>query len=176
MGPVSIFIIIFLCFIFFTKLNKYDTKSEPVNYLMRSLRHGDLMHIAANLLSFYNLSFIENVMGSKKFFVAIVFLWILSSMLLYGYHTIFPSRKVYTVGFSAVIFGLIVIYYSLLNKGMGFTLGSLAISILPQLVVPGISWEGHICGVIAGVIYCLLFPVKVPRRLADRSNLPQIKI
>ncbi len=81
-------------------------------------------------------------------------------MILYIIHAIMPSRKVYTVGFSGVIFGLIVIYYISLNQNPGITMTGLIISILPQLVVPGISFEGHLSGIIAGVIYITLFPVK----------------
>jgi rhomboid domain-containing protein 1 len=73
---------------------------------------------------------------------------------------VIPSRKIYTVGFSGVIFGLLVLYYSLLNQSPGVTLIGLIISIIPQLTIPGISSEGHFAGIIAGVMYILLFPIK----------------
>ena len=40
-----------------------------------------------------------------------------------------------------------------LGKNKGITIAGLLLSIIPQLFVPGISYEGHICGVIAGFAY-----------------------
>ena len=102
----------------------------------------------------------EEIIGWGQFLFAILFIWIVSGIILYIIHKVFPSRKVYTVGFSGVIFGLIVVYYTLLGKGPGVSFIGLLVSILPQLVVPGISFEGHLSGIIAGIIFVLLFPVK----------------
>lgn len=146
--------------IFFTPVNFYDTGKDIIDYPLRSFYHANIAHLVANGISLYSLSFIENVIGSTQFFFAIIFIWIVSSLLLYLTHKIFPSRKVYTVGFSAVIFGLIVVYFTLLNQSPAVTLTGLVISIIPQLAVPGISFEGHLCGIVAGIIYVLLFPVK----------------
>lgn len=169
MRPVSYMILIIIVIVFFTKMNMYDSNNEIVNYILRSFYHANMSHLIANGISFYNLSFIEDVLGSVKFLIAMIFIWIISSLLLYVYHHFFPSRKVLTVGFSGVIFGLFVVYYSMIGDGAGFTVGRLIISIVPQLVVPGISWEGHICGIIAGVLYVLLFP-KIPK-ISPRGNL-----
>ena len=157
MRAVSYIILGVIILVFFTKLNFHETSNEMANYILRSLYHANIGHLAANAISFYSLSFIENIMGSWKFLFAMLFIWIASSLLLYAYQNIFKSRRIYTVGFSAVIFGLMVIYYSLLNLTPGITVTGLIISILPQILVPGVSFEGHICGVVAGLIYVLLF-------------------
>ena len=159
MRIVSFIILGIIIIVFFTSLNNMNTNYDIINYPLRAFYHANIEHLVANGISLFSLSFIENIMGSAQFLFAMVFIWIVSSMLLYVYHLLVPSRKVYTIGFSGVIFGLMVIYFSLLNKGTGITLFGLAVSILPQILVPGISWEGHICGVIAGVLYILLFPV-----------------
>lgn len=138
-----------------------DTNVEFVNYMVRPFYHADISHLVANAISFYNLSSIENIIGTGQFAVAIVFIWIASSMLLLGYHSIFPSRKIKTVGFSGVIFGLIIVYYYLLNNNSKIlSTTSLIISILPQILVPGISFEGHVAGIFAGLIYVTLFRPK----------------
>lgn len=159
MRIVSYIILGILAIIFLSPLNFKNFNNGIIDYPIRSLYHADWSHLIANGISLYALSFIEDIMGSTQFLMAIIFIWILSSYILWGIQTIFPSRKVYTVGFSGVIFGLIVIYYSLLNSSPGFTLLGLGISILPQLFVKGISFEGHLSGIIAGIIYVLLFPV-----------------
>lgn len=146
--------------VYFSALNFKNTGIDALDYPIRAFYHANLSHLVANAISFYSLSFIENIMGSKRFLLAMIFIWIVSSIILLTIHKIFPSRKVYTVGFSGVIFGLIVIYYTLLNTSPGVTILGLMVSIIPQLLVPGISFEGHLSGIIAGFIYVFLFPVK----------------
>ncbi len=77
---------------------------------------------------------LKTLWDRPKFLFAMLFIWIVSSIMLYVYHRIFPSRKVLNVGFSGVIFGLIVIYYTLLNNAPGITTLGLIVSILPQLI------------------------------------------
>lgn len=160
MRIVSYIILGIMVIVFFTSLNLYSTKSDIVDYPLRAFYHANISHLIANAISFYSLSFIEDSMGSMRFLFAMIFIWIVSSFILYGIHKAMPSRKKLTVGFSGVIFGLIVIYYTMLNKSPGITFAGLLISILPQLLAPGISFEGHLSGIIAGIIYVVIFPVK----------------
>jgi membrane associated rhomboid family serine protease len=159
MRVVTYIILGILLLVFFT-VNNYSTNVEVIDYQLRSFYHADMQHLIANSISLFALSFMEEVIGWKMFFFAILFIWVVSSLLLYIIHRIFPSRKVYTVGFSGVIFGLIVVYYSVLNQSPGVSILGLAISILPQLTMIGISFEGHLAGIIAGIIFILLFPTK----------------
>ena len=159
MRIISYIILGIIIFVFFTSLNFYNTKNEMVNYFLRTFYHADLNHIIANGISFYSLSFIENVLGSGQFLFAMIFIWMISTIILYSIHSIFPSRKKLTVGFSGVIFGLMVIYVFLMNKSPGISMAGLIISIIPQLVFPGVSFEGHLSGIIAGFMYVMLFPV-----------------
>lgn len=158
MRIVSYIILAILVLAYFTNMNMYETSSEIVNYQLRSFYHANLQHLAANAISFYGLSFIEDAIGTTQFIVCVTFLWFVSSLLLYVYHQIFQSRKIITVGFSAVVFGLFVVYFSLLHQSPSITVAKLVISILPQMLIPGISFEGHICGIIAGFLYVTLFP------------------
>ena len=154
------YIIILILILAFLFLNNHDFGNEPVNYISRSFYHADLTHLLANLFSFYNLSYMEEVIGRAQFIFAIIFIAVISSLLLYIYHKMVPSRKVYTVGFSGVIFGLIVVFYSMLGMSSGESMTRLILSIIPQFFVVGISYEGHICGIIAGLLYITFFPVK----------------
>jgi len=171
MNIVTYLVLAVLITLFFVMRNYYDTGHDIIDYPLHSLYHANLDHLIANSISFFSLSFIETVIGWKRYLFAIVFIWLVSSLLLFIYHKIVPSRKVYTVGFSAVIFGLMVVYYSLLGQGPAVTLTGLIISILPQIFVPGISWEGHICGVLAGILYILLFPVNKNTNVSTSPNL-----
>lgn len=156
---ITFIIIGIILIVYFTKLNFYNTGYEIIDYQLRAFYHANMTHLIANGISFWSLSFMEEVIGWGQFLFAILFIWVLSSIILYFIHMMFPSRKVYTVGFSGVIFGLIVVYYSLLGKGP-VSLTGLLVSIIPQLFVRGVSFEGHLAGIIAGIIYILIFPVK----------------
>lgn len=171
MHTITYIILGILVLVFFTGLNNVNTSNEPMNYLLRSFYHANLSHLVANGISFYGLSFIEDAIGSNNYLFSIVFIWVVSSMLLYIWHTIMPSRKIRTVGFSGIVFGLIVVYLSLMGKGFGLSAAGLAITILPQIFVSGISWEGHICGVIAGALYVMLFHPKKYTKDKDLSLL-----
>lgn len=160
MDYVSYIILAIMFLVYLTPLNNLNLSSDLLNYPLRAFQHANIQHIGANAISFFSLSFMESIMGHGNYLMAIIFIWLVSSFLLYGYHKLVPSRKVKTVGFSGVIFGLIVVYYSLLGTSTAITLAGLAVSIIPQLVVPNISWEGHICGIIAGFLYVKFFPIK----------------
>lgn len=159
MRTITYIILGIIAIVYFTKLNNFNTGNDVIDYPLRAFYHANMSHLIANGISLYTLSFMEEIIGQSQFLFAIAFIWIVSSMLLYLLHRLVPSRKVYTIGFSGVIFGLFVVYYSLLGKGTAVTLAGLVVSIIPQLVVPGISVEGHLCGIIAGVIYIMLFPL-----------------
>lgn len=158
MRVVSYTILAILVIVFFT-VNMKSTGNDLIDYPLRDFYHANLEHLIANSISLIALSFMEEILGWKRFLFAIIFIWILSSIILLIIHKLFPSRKIVTVGFSGVIFGLVVIYYKLLGKGSGITMIGLLISIVPQLLIPGISFEGHLSGIIAGIIYITLFPV-----------------
>lgn len=167
MGPISLLIIVVLCIIFATKLNSLDTRYESFNYLWRSLRHADMMHIAANLIAFFYLSKLETQLGSMMFGLVVASIWIVSSLMLYAYHKLLPSRQRYTVGFSAVVFGLLVIFYLIDGRSGRSVLTSMIFVIAPQIAFPGISYEGHACGVLAGFLTWFLFRGLIQKNLLN---------
>ncbi|BCS83324.1 putative rhomboid protein [Cotonvirus japonicus] len=170
MRYVTYIILILLVVVYFSPFNFYNTNNDALNYLLRTGYHANIQHLLANAFSFYMLSFLEDVMGHGKFAFCILFIWVVSSLLLLALHTVLPSRKVYTVGFSGVIFGLIVVYLMSLNSNKGITIAGLVLSIIPQLLVPGISFEGHLCGIVAGFIFVILFPI--PKNTMPNQIIP----
>lgn len=167
MRTVTYIILAIMAIVFFTSLNHYDINNDLLNYQLRTMYHANMEHLVANAISFFFLSSIENIIGSGQFLIAIAFIWILSGLMLYFVHWVFPSRKVYTVGFSGVVFGLFVVYFYLLSKSPLASVAGLVISILPQLFVRGISFEGHLTGIIAGIIYVLIFRPSGPKIASD---------
>lgn len=151
MQKISIIIIsiITLIFIFNIKLN--NNTYDIINYATRSFYHADVGHLIANMFSLLSLSQIESKLGTFKYVELIFLLWIISSLLLLLIQK-FITKKVYTIGFSAVIYGMIVVYYVLFGIRSTQAATYLIISILPQLYIQGISFEGHLSGIIAGLI------------------------
>ena len=141
---------------FFTKMG--STNYTYVNYLLRDLYHANLIHLISNMLSFYFLSPLEDIMGHGRYLFSIIFIWILSTTIFYFYQKTTGQMDKITVGFSGVIFGLFVVYLSYLGRGASkYNIGILIAILAPQFFMPGISVSGHICGMIAGFIYVALF-------------------
>ena len=148
-----------LLIIFMSELNMYSTGIDIFDYYLRTGYHVDMSHLLANGLSLIFLSPMESILGWQKFLFAILFIWLLSTLLLFLFHKIFPQRKSVTVGFSGVIFGLMVIYLSLLNKDQMLSIIALIMSIIPQFFVRGISFEGLLSVIIAGFIFIKTFNI-----------------
>jgi membrane associated rhomboid family serine protease len=153
---ITVLILTILILIFVFHLEQ-ESDNELLNYGMRAFYHANTQHLIANGISLLLLSTVETALGWKKFLGIILFLWATSSFLLYVTHSIFPSRKIETIGFSGVIYGLYVVYFSLLGATKYINIGILIASIIPQFFMKGISVEGHLCGIVSGGICVALF-------------------
>jgi membrane associated rhomboid family serine protease len=130
--------------------------------------HEGLLHIGVNMISLWSLGrFIEWTAGPYK--MAIIYF---ISMIASGIGVVFLSApNSATIGASGAIFGLFGALFAIglkLGKpGMDMlraNVGILVVNILISLA-PGISWQGHFSGAIAGfaVAFVLYYP---PRRVA----------
>lgn len=153
---ITIIILCTLILIFVFHLER-ESNNEVLNYGLRAFYHANTQHLVANGISLVLLSTVETALGWQKFLSIILFLWVASTFFLYITHLIIPSIKVKTIGFSGVIYGLYVVYFSLLGQTKYVNLGILIASIVPQFFVKGISVEGHLCGILAGLVCVGLF-------------------
>jgi membrane associated rhomboid family serine protease len=133
-----------------------------------ALIHGDDMHLWYNMLSLLNKGVtLETATGSGHFLLLVLGLWALSQLLvvvlsyvllLVGYTDPFYMCS---VGFSGVIFALkyILGHRSVpgLTQVMYFTMdikyAAWAELILIQFLVPNASFLGHLCGILAGILW-----------------------
>ena len=133
-----------------------DTGIQPLDYVLRSFYHGNPYHLLANMYTFIQLSSLATTMPPTEWLTLLLFLLVTSSLILFLIHTTLPTTKRPTIGFSAVLFGLLV----LVQRFTGDSLLSISkdniLEILPQFFVPGISFWGHLSGIISGLIYLLI--------------------
>lgn len=122
--------------------------------------HGDMNHLAGNLVAYFPLSFLLILKGED-----FLRLWLILSLFT-GLGTWWIGNPGSAhIGASGVIFGmwsylLAGIFHrdlnSILSAGLcGVWLGKMFFSLIN--VSPGISWEGHASGVVAGIIASIFF-------------------
>ncbi len=131
--------------------------------------HVSIIHIGFNMFALWIFGrFIESVTGSWRMLVIYAISLVVSGISV----VLFSAPDVPTLGASGAIFGLIgalfAIGFKLGRHGMELIRANLPMLILNLLFTfffPGISWQAHVGGLIAGFIvtYLIYFP---PRRVS----------
>jgi membrane associated rhomboid family serine protease len=139
--------------------------------------HASWGHLIANTIPFVFMGLIIALHGAKRLALVTAIVIVLGGL---GTWLISPSGSV-TVGASGVVFG-----YAgyLLTRGLfdrsaleivtGGLVGAIWGGALLASLVPhtGISWQGHLCGAIAGVVaaWLLADPRSAPKRPSSPSS------
>jgi membrane associated rhomboid family serine protease len=134
--------------------------------------HAGIWHIGLNMLSLYWLGrFIEVVL--RPFRMALVYF---VSLIVAGIAVVlFSPPDAATLGASGAIFGLFgalfAIGMKLGERGRDLVrsnIGILVINLLWTFMVPGISWQAHVGGLVAGFLltYAIFYP---PRPVMTRA-------
>ncbi len=137
--------------------------------------HGSIIHIGVNMLSLYWLGrFIEMALRPMRMLV-VYFV----SLVISGFCVVyFSAPHTSTLGASGAIFGLFgalfAIGFKLGDRGRDLVranIGILILNLVWSFSFPGISWQAHIGGLIAGFIttYLIFSP---PRPLMTRVYDP----
>lgn len=131
--------------------------------------HGGLIHIGVNMLSLWFLGrFIEFALGSWRMLLVYMVSLVASGLSV----VYFSDPTVPTVGASGAIFGLFgalfAIGFKLGKPGMELVranIGILVLNLVITFTIPGISWQAHVAGLLAGFILTLVIYAP-PRRVA----------
>ncbi|MCX6364603.1 MAG: rhomboid family intramembrane serine protease, partial [Actinobacteria bacterium] len=119
--------------------------------------HGGLLHVAFNMYALYiGGSYLEMIAGKGKYLAIYLVAGVAGNVAVY----LLAAPISVTIGASTAIFGIFgaLFTYSLHNRNsaVGRALSSMGTVILINLVitfvVPGISWQGHVGGLIGGVL------------------------
>jgi membrane associated rhomboid family serine protease len=139
--------------------------------LWAPLLHGGFAHLIANTLPFFVFGFLVLAAGLGQFLLVTAVIWVLGGL---GVWLTAPDGSV-TVGMSGVIFGWLVFllvrgFFAgsgkqiLLAVGLFFVWGGILLGVLPGQ--PGVSWQGHLFGALAGLLAAWL----VTRRRARQPR------
>ena len=129
--------------------------TEPWRFITSAFAHGGIVHIMFNGYSLWVLgNSVERVVGSAKF------LTIFTSSIVAGcLAVVVMNPNSVVIGASAGVFGLFAAVF-IINRGFSGNNVSLIVIIGINLaigfVVPGISWQAHVGGLVGGAAATLL--------------------
>ena len=130
--------------------------------------HGGLLHIGVNMYSLWILGrFIESIAGPVRMLLIYAVSLVVSGLAV----VYFSAPDVPTLGASGAIFGLFgalfAVGFKMGGPGMQLVRANIGILVINLIISlsPGISWQAHVGGFIAGFLltYAIYFP---PRRVA----------
>lgn len=150
------------------------------------LLHGGWDHLLANTIPALVLGFLVTLAGIGRFFVATAIIWILGGFGTWLIGNIGSCHlETNHIGASGLIFGWLTfllvfgwltrhVWQIVTSLVVGFVYGGILLGALPVLDrCGGVSWQGHLCGAIAGVIaaYLLSGPER-EARTRRRTGVP----
>ncbi|WP_199255414.1 rhomboid family intramembrane serine protease [Mycolicibacterium mengxianglii] len=142
------------------------------------LLHADWQHLGANTVPALVLGFLVSLAGLSRFVWATAIIWILGGLgtWLIGDLGAGPYETNH-IGASGLIFGwltFLLVFGFFIRSAMQITVGIVVLFIYGGIlwgVLPGtfgVSWQGHLCGAVAGVVAAYL--LSKPERQARHSR------
>jgi membrane associated rhomboid family serine protease len=151
------------------------------------LLHSNWEHLIANTVPALVLGFLMTLAGLARFIWATVIIWILGGLGTWLIGNVGAPYGVETnhIGASGLIFGWLtfLIVFGIFTRtaweiavgvAVLFVYGGILLGVLPGTF--GVSWQGHLCGAIAGVLaaYVLSGPERKARQLRKRPANPYL--
>ena len=147
------------------------TTEGALGILTSPLIHGDFNHLFANTIPLY-------VLGASLFYFyrsialrVFILIYLFSNIWVWGI-----AREAYHIGASGIVYGLASFLFvsGLIRKEprlmaismfVAFLYGSFIWGIFPELFPEkNISWEGHLMGLVAGIIFAIYFRKRGPQK------------
>ncbi len=154
------------------------------------LLHANWDHLIANTVPALILGFLMTLAGLSRFIFATVIIWILGGFGTWligniGMHCPYVGVRCEAnhIGASGLIFGwlaFLIVFGFFTRKAWEIVVGVVVLFIYGGVLfgmlpgTPGVSWQGHLCGAVAGVIaaYLLSGPERSAREA--RKRRPQL--
>jgi membrane associated rhomboid family serine protease len=134
--------------------------------LTSAFLHGSLIHIATNMISLYILGIpLERILGRGRFLLIYLLSLLGSSVSV----MVFGAPVSLTIGASGAIYGLmgaLLVTFKRLRYDLRQLLIILALNVYITFQFPGISWQGHLGGLVVGAIVgaAMVYPPQPSRR------------
>jgi membrane associated rhomboid family serine protease len=143
--------------------------------------HGSLEHLASNALPLFSLGFIAAMTGWKRFVLMTLIVIVVGGIGVW----LFSPENTISVGASGVVFGFFgyLLVRGLVDRRPVDIVVSLGVALSYGYVMwnsigfgqQGISWQGHISGLVGGIVAALVLRehrAARPRAAADPPALP----
>jgi membrane associated rhomboid family serine protease len=119
--------------------------------------HWSLLHIAFNMIALYSIgSVVEQYLGTARFLPLYLVSGLAGSA---GALLQAPTSPI--AGASGAVFGILgsmlVLEWNVTNRWAGQALTWIVINLAISFTVPGISWGGHVGGLIGGILITLAY-------------------
>ncbi|MCW2555118.1 MAG: hypothetical protein JWR78_4899 [Mycobacterium sp.] len=157
--------------------------------LWAPLLHANWAHLVANTIPALVLGFLVSLAGMSRFVYATVIVWILGGLGTWLIGNLGAPNGVETnhIGASGLIFGwltFLIVFGFFTRHAWQIVVGILVFVVYGGVLwgaLPGtfgVSWQGHLCGGIAGVIaaYLLSGPERKARAKRKLGATPQLSI
>jgi membrane associated rhomboid family serine protease len=138
--------------------------------------HGSIEHLASNALPLFSLGFIAAMTGIKRFLLVTTLVILIEGI---GVWLFSPAGSI-SVGASGVVFGLFgyLLVRGLIDRRPADVVISVGVALAFGYVmwnsigfgVSGISWQGHVSGLVGGVVAAVVF--REPRQKAIKPTEP----
>ncbi len=128
--------------------------------------HANLIHIATNMISLYIIGIpLERILGRGRFLLIYLLSLLGGSISVMLFSGLFTP----TIGASGAIYGLmgaLLVTFKRLNYELRPLIIVLALNVYVTFQFPGISWQGHLGGLLVGAIVgaSMVFPPRESRR------------
>ncbi len=151
------------------------------------LLHADWAHLVANTVPALVLGFLVSLAGMSRFIYATAIVWILGGLGTWLIGNLGAPNGVETnhIGASGLIFGwltFLIVFGFFTRHAWQIIVGVIVFLVYGGILwgaLPGtfgVSWQGHLCGGIAGVIaaYVLSGPERSTRQRGKTGTAPQL--
>ncbi len=152
--------------------------------------HANWQHLIANTVPMLVLGFLMTLAGLSRFVWATAIIWILGGFGTWSIGNVGSScGPTDHIGASGLIFGWLAfllvfgifvrqVWDIVIGLVVLFVYGGVLLGALPVLgVCGGVSWQGHLCGALAGVVaaYLLSAPERKARERKKALRAPHLK-
>lgn len=144
-------IIIIYCFYITGAIKTLPCEKNFTSIISSNFVHIDYLHLLSNLYGIYAISRVEIKLGTIKFIILLLLMISLNTMFEIILCNIFPNQIKCSIGFSGILYGVLMFEIIVQNNLDYRLLSSLITSaILPSAVNRKISLSGHIIGLLTG--------------------------